>query len=514
MDAIREKLVAMENPAPIAIAVTVAIAIITTRLLSGSRGQNAKDGFLSPSLPPYWAPFLGHIPQMVIGGAGFMPRLLKSHPEGIFSLQLLGSIHSYVTRPAFATVVMNKPESVASEKWLHKRLMLTNFGFAKSDTQLLDEIFPPLHDLYQLLLSGPSLADLTDSTISTLKARIADFVTFNSQPADQMEWEQLAGADVVDDGKGGKVVEVDLMSLTKNFVAHVATPSFFGTDFVANFPDYFQHLWAFDEQFFLLMAGLPSWFPYPPLQRVHRARRKLLSYMEEFHDAMDKHVNGQDPGPRWQDLDNVGYLIRKRMDVYHEHKVQTRVRAAVEMSLTWATNANSNPLIFWSIFELCRDRVLLAQVREEIAPYVEVVEPQNEFGLAVWMAPEFKKLDMDGLLTKCPLLKAVYAETLRVYTNGYTLKYMQQDVTLGKPGDPAGSYMLKEGTYAHVAAEMHQRDPVYYPDPEEWQAARHVKEVVDEKGNKTLTADLGTMRPYGTFSYYFHPQPRCLETEC
>ena len=56
------------------------------------------------------------------------------------------------------------------------------------------------------------------------------------------------------------------------------------------------------------------------------------------------------------------------------------------------------PMVAWLLYEINRDPVLLEQIREEIAPFMNVVQPKNDFGLAVWMAPEMRKVDVEGLV--------------------------------------------------------------------------------------------------------------------
>jgi cytochrome P450 len=435
---------------------------------------------------------------MKLNPDGFLAGLNRRYSEGIFSLNLLGSVHTFVARPSLVTHLMSLPESIASSEWMQMRLMYTNFGFRKGDSE---ELARKTYELYHALSSTPSLDKMTKTTIKTLNHNIADWVTFNSQPADQTEWEQVAEADVVEDAQGDNVVEADLRELTRSFVARVATPSVFGTDFCDNFPDFAQYIWILDQHFVLLASGLPAWVPYRPLQLGRAAKRKLLAYLEEYHTELEKVANGEDPDPKWENLDNVSSFMKARLELFRKEGASIRVRAALDLGFLWAMNANSAPLVFWMLYEINRDPVLLEQIRDEIVPYMDVVQPKNDFGLAVWMAPELRHVDIDGLMEKCPLLKASYLETLRLYTGSYAIKWMKEDAVLGKHSNAeGGGYLLKKGTFAHASHELHQLDPVAYPDPHEWQPSRHIKESTDEKGNRTLTAEIGTLRPFGMYS--------------
>lgn len=492
-----------QRPAVAVLFSIVAIAV-TTRFLFGGSTLHTKDGRPQPPpRPSYWLPFLGHGPQLLLNKDNFLDRMMKRYPEGIFSLHMLGGQHSVVSDPSLMGRLLNRMQTPAEEKWLAGRVV-KGFGVRKQDQVLYQKIIHQTPELFKLMLSEPGLSRLVDTTVEQLKTNIADFVSFNSSPADQTDWEKLAGADVVQNAKAQSFVEAELMSLTRNFVATTANPSLFGTDFVQNFPDFFEILWKFDEGFLPLVAGVPGWVPWPSMQSAKVARRRLISYTREFEIAMDKYLDGQDPGVRWQDLDNVSEFLKKRIQVFKENGLSLEARASLDLSLAWAMNANANQLIAWMLFELYRDAVLLEQVREEVAPFIRIVQPPNDFGPAVWVAPELQHLDVEGLITKCPILKAAYWETLRVYTGFWNVKWLSEDVTLeAKDKNSGSSYLLKSGSYAHMAGELHQFDARYYPKPREWNHDRHLKDSVDEEGKSCQTMQIGTLRPYGKCIAYF-----------
>ena len=481
--------------------ISLAVCIVT-RLLSG-RPESGQKGTWSAATPGYWLPYLGHLPQMVWDVDGFLCRLRDHYPKGVFSLWLMGQTHTIVHKPQLSTQLMNKPHSVANEEWISEHLMVSNFGYRESDKPAFWNIFSEIHGLYSYLLAEEPLRKLVNTTAQTLKTSIADFVTFNSSPADQTDWERLANTDVVQNSSGETCVEADLMELTKNFVGSTANPSLMGTDFANNFPDFPSLIWDFDAAFVMMAMKLPFWTPYPPFQRARAAKHKILTYLDEFHEALEKHLNGEEPNLKWQDLENVSELIIERVKLARKHDIPVRMRSANDCGLTWAMNANSSPLVGWMVFEIFRDPILLEQIREEILPYVEAVQPKNEFGLGVWMPPRLTKLDVDGLVNHCPLLKSAYVETLRLYTGVWSIKWLEQDTTLGGRSDDA--YLLTKGTYAHATQEVHQLDPTYFPNPHEWHGARHVKESAGEDGKIVRKSDLGTIRPYGMLTCSVFP---------
>lgn len=487
----------LQDPTVLAVAIVVFTIALLTRLTTG-KAESQGNGGKVVATPGYWLPYLGHIPQMAWDTDGFLAKMRDRSPLGAFSLKLMGNLHTFVHQPSMVTSLMNKPHSVADEEWISEHLMFSNFGFKSSDKPHFKNWFPEIHKQYNYLVSGPSLTELVDKTVQNVKVAIADLVTFNTYLSDQMEWERLADVDIVETASGERVVEADLMDLTKNFVAKTANPALFGGDLDKNFDDISQLIWDFDAAFVLLAMGLPSWIPWPKFQRARTARRRMLSYLEEYHDAMEKHCKGEDPGLRWQDLDSASTVVKERTKVFRRQNIPIRARASCDFGLIWAMNANANPLTFWLLYEIYRDEVLLHQIREEIAPYVKAVQPKNEFSLGVWVPPRIDELDVEALITRCPLLKSAYVETLRLYTGVWSIKWLKEGTVLKNTAKGDDGYVLQKGTYAHAPHEVHQLDPRYFPDPEEWHGARHVKESVGEDGKLTRTADLGTIRPYGT----------------
>lgn len=487
----------------VAAIVTFLVLILTTKALTGSPITVDVGGkHKIPSSPSYWLPFLGHALSMAKDG--FLASMRSRFPDGIFSLKMAGKMHHFIYKPSLVAALFNLQRPAEEEQLLANRLLGSTFGVGKKDAAIYNKIFPEALALYKHLSSEPGLSEVTNMALSQVKQNINSLVTFNPNPMDQTEWEKMSDVDVVEDNaKEGPITQVDLMELTRNFVATTVVPAIYGTDFVENFPEMWKWVWIYNESFVLLATGVPTWLPLPRLQRGKLARRRLLAYLYEFNEAMEKHIDGEEIDPKWQNLDNVSELVKGRIALFRQHGISLEGRAAFDLALLWATVANSNPLISWMLFEIYRDAVLLEQIREEIAPFVKAVQPKNEFGSAIWVPPVLEDVDIGGLITKCPLLKASYIETLRVYSCGWAMKLMHSDTVLEGKGKGGESFLLKKGTYAHIPQELHQFDPQYFSDPTEWQAERHVRETVDEGGNKILTAELGTLRPYGKCFFSF-----------
>lgn len=280
-------------------------------------------------------------------------------------------------------------------------------------------------------------------------------------------------------------------------MAFTANPALVGTDFTNNYPDFFSDLWDMDRGFIYLSTGLPRWTPFPPITRAHAARNRMHTALRGLEEALDKDSKGQDPGTEWHALDDVSSLVKARAEVYRKYDFSIKGRAAFETALLWAMNANANPLVFWMIVRIYADSSLLARLREEVAPYVRVVEPPRDFGIPEPLRLE--SVDHEGLINKCPLLKSCYIESLRLDTAIYGFRVMKEDLILSGRDKTADKLMLKKGTYAHVANDIHHKDPQYFDDAETWRADRHVRYDEGDDGEKTVKVDMGTVKPFGTY---------------
>lgn len=490
--------------------VTFIVVCLTTRFLSRTDVDSQKhtsgpgNGAKKPPAAPYWIPYFGHIPQLAFDSDAFLARTRRTYPNGAFSLNLFGGTHTIVYKPGLVSALDGLPANIADGNAAEKHLMKSNFGYpgSRSDMETYDKMHGDLVSQYEKLVSEPSLKQMVDRTVQRLRHNIAEFVTFNDSEVDQTVWERTADAATVEDAKGEIAVEADLFDLVRNFVATTANVSLFGTDFVENYPDFWEHLWMFDEGFMVLAMDLPGFLPIGKAIRARRGKYEVMRCLREFELAIDRDRDGGRPVPEWSDLDNVSPLVQGRLDeVYRKHNMTIRQRTACDFELAWAMNANSNPLVFWLLWRIYSDAVLLARIREEIESYIVLEKPALGFGAAFNVALRIESVDTDGLLNKCPFLKAAYIETLRLDVGAWSLKAIREDTIISdRDDDSAEKLFLPGGTYALGTHELHHMNPEVFEDPEDWRIHRHIKwTAANEKGEKTPVVDTSVLSPYSKY---------------
>lgn len=487
-------------------AVTFAVVCISTRILSGNNARPSNvshngEAKVAPAVP-YWVPYLGHTPQMIFNSEGFLAGLRRLYPGGAFSLNFFGGVHTVIFKPGLTASLINHPAHIVDGDAASKHLMKSNFGWprSKASMETYDKMLGDLSVIYEKLSSEPTLSQLVDKTVQRLRHNIADLVTFNESEVDQTDWEKSADAETIQDKTGEQVVEADLYDLVRNFIAMTANVSLFGTDFVENYPRFWQHLWRFDEGFVALAADLPAFLPISKAIAARRARSDALACLRVFETALESDREGGKPTPEWADIDNVSPLIQSRVDdVYRKYNMTIEQRASCEFELAWAMNANSNPLVFWMLWRINSDAVLLARIRDEIAPYVVIEKPAYGFGSAFKQALRIESIDVEGLVNKCPLLKAAYIETLRVDVSAWSFDVIREDVIISEKDGSSEKFLLPKGTYALGAHELNHTNPDIFKEPKEWYIERHIKwDTSNKKGEKRpVGADMGDVRPFG-----------------
>ena len=437
---------------------------------------------------PYLLPVLGHIPNVIWNADEFFQSQRRRYTQGIFAVHFAGSTHNVTHSPGLTTALLKAPSDKADFSHVARSIMTRVFGFPRADFDTYARAEEELSACYRCLLTEPGLGGMVERTAKQVQTNVVDLVTGMSSPVDQTAWEKSGGVEMVPGPDGQLVAEASLEPLVRDFCAHCASPTLMGSNFLTNFPDFFDDLWTLDRAFLLMSAGLPRWTPIPAVTRAHIARRRLLSRLRTFHTALEAHWNGADPGPEWSDLDDVGALVRARMPVYRRRGLSVRGRAVMELLLLWAANANANALVFWMLTRIYADAALLARVRAELRPVVRAARPPQAFGLPE--PPRFENFDVDALCARCPLLKSCYIECLRLDAASWSLKLVKRDFVLAEPDGTGEAWALRAGEYAHAAHALHNTDPAHFPDPGEWKGERHVRA-------DGAAADMGTIRPYG-----------------
>ena len=92
---------------------------------------------------------------------------------------------------------------------------------------------------------------------------------------------------------------------------------------------------------------------------------------------------GREPGIRWGDLSDVSSCIVERLNWWRHQKqlsLTKRSDVSTDLALLWALN-KPNTLIAWLLYRVYSDAALLAAVRKDIEPFVQIEQPKSELSI-------------------------------------------------------------------------------------------------------------------------------------
>ena len=126
-------------------------------------------------------------------------------------------------------------------------------------------------------------------------------------------------------------------------------------------------------------------------------------------------------------------------------------------------------LVFWLLIRLYDEPTLQDRVRAESAPFARATQPSGSFSIP---EPPRLKLDVDGIIKSCKLLRACYWESVRLDTSIVLLRKVQKDFTVREArmrannDERSKSYTLKAGEYIAIPLALLFSNAAYLESPD------------------------------------------------
>ena len=402
--------------------------------------------------------------------------LLRRGPSPTYGIT---SGHHVVTSPALGSAVLKRPHEFLhneSGQWaLQVRVFGTRDELRSTCNAIFDDLFAAVS---KNLMQETHARKLVQSTYDLLGSLVPS-MTSTAQP-----WLVNANPSSVADGS----LDVDLYEMVRDFTTHVSIRMLAGTDFLNEYPNAATDLFAVDGAFTLFALGTPTWTPLPVIRGAVAARNRFLAQTKAFSERIEAVAIGTADMELQKRMQDVNGVFRDRSATYRRVQMSMEDRAGMEFALFWAFNGNTSPFVFWIIAYLYADRRLLARVREEIDPLISLVPGKG--GSSILM----DRIDSEGILQRCPLLKGTYFESFRLAHEPTSIRCIQQDFSVVDPTLPSDAppLTLHKGTWLTVQRTVSQMDSSVYPEPNEFKPERFLRE---KDGN--VKADYGLLRPWG-----------------
>ena len=319
---------------------------------------------------------------------------------------------------------------------------------------------------------------------SNIPQLAASLVSFSS---DKALWERSANVKVIasESQQSQGTVEADLMHLARDFGACLAVNVLYGADLLKRNLELLDDLWRFDnDAFILLVLGVPTWAPISLLRKGLEARSRLHKALEGVYKRTDQYLNQQqvDFGA---DMSDISACVKGRYETYNEYDYTMSERGQLDLSLLWAANANTQPLVFWFLVYAYATPGLKEELRKEHTPYLTFADTDK---------PDLTAMDISGLTRECSLTKSCLFEVYRLANEVTSLRYVHKPMNIK---DGARTHAIPAGTFLSVAHNLRQRDAAVYEDPDAFKPDRFL-ETDEETGKRS--ARYGKLKPWGAGS--------------
>uniref|UniRef100_A0A093XPD7 Cholesterol 7-alpha-monooxygenase n=1 Tax=Talaromyces marneffei PM1 TaxID=1077442 RepID=A0A093XPD7_TALMA len=410
-------------------------SILSTRAITGLQSQSHADS--ADGEPrrvrklPYWIPGLGHAFSYFWRHRDFLLDARKTMNEPVVALQMGLQTQYLVYSPDMIRTLIKNGD--ARLRAYFPRVMENFVGDSGAFRRLSPQARQAVNATLTLLTQESYLSKFTITLAKVLERETANFVSFNRSLVDQMVWERNTDI-VVEDGNGvnSQSCQVGLFALTRSFASHHIAYVLMGQALLDFHPGLVEDLTSWDQEYVRLVAGAPRWIPSPGISAAYAARdrvQKTISVLQASFSALE---DGRNAPLEFRDLDDVS-------DIVQEHPE------------------------------------LLSAVRKEIAPHIKVSRSDPKVtGLPI-AEPPILSIDTEKLFTGCVLLKATYAETIRLDANPVSYRQLTANLTLTESKEDATifgrdsekhprSYQFFKDDILGLASGAHHVDSRYYRD--------------------------------------------------
>ncbi|KAI2467418.1 cytochrome P450 [Annulohypoxylon bovei var. microspora] len=389
-----------------------------------------------PPKYPAWVPYLGTIAPMLWDFPSFLRRITSYGGQLTSSRIAIGPNCDIFLFQDRSTVkeIWKKSASMCAGK-VHVFACRYMFGmsektlsrYAADNSGPFAKPYPgsnilPQDRIHRLLAGGIDKA-LTGSGFGLKLERFRE--TFMShiqklEPTDEKEWIEVE----------------DFHKFAHYTVGASIIQSIFGPSLLRLNPTFMDDLFEFEHWFPLLAKGIPEFI----LPKPYAVRRRLHSHFKRWYTYAREHFTESSIGP---DGDSDPFWgsewMRQRQEALKNLQDEDSL-AAGDLGVAWASLSNIVAASALIVLQVAETPNLVNRVRDEIT---------SDFGQQSLAEIDLKKLSNN------PLLASIYAETLRLYVETFTIVSSPiEDVPLGKYWLPKGKLGLVNSAMAHMDNEF------------------------------------------------------------
>lgn len=248
----------------------------------------------------------------------------------------------------------------------------------------------------------------------------------------------------------GKEKTVSFYHWSQEVLLQVASRAIFGNELLTCGDNLFKNFLTFDDENWRL------WYQVPGSTNVKDAKDRVVEIFNQYISIPRENRPHMAPV--------IDYYERTK----RANGIPPKEIATVISMLYFVINTNTYKLSFWIMTYLLHEPTLLKDVAAEIK---------------LSFSPATKEADFQYLVNNCPLLNAVFDETLRLCSANASIR------TTTKPIEVNGKMIPANAQILCPFRELHWNTDVWGEDPSKWDPTRFLKQ-------KTLSRST-SYRPFG-----------------
>ncbi|KDO23819.1 hypothetical protein SPRG_11251 [Saprolegnia parasitica CBS 223.65] len=378
----------------------------------------------------WYLPLLGSALAFAASPVAFLRACCAEHGS-VFRVLLAGRYMTFFTSPAHVTVLL-QTKALSFGPVVHD-VCVAAFGHDSGFPHPSQWHYRQVHSLFtQHFVNGTGLSALVEANV--LQQRRALQRRLAAPGASQLH----------------------LFSFLRQALFESSSRTLFGDAFCDLHADLLHDYVAFDDAFPVLASGyVPTW-----LLRTARAAASTMA--QGFSDAI------VEPSL----MRGCSQFMLDRLQLFRRVQAPVHNCAGTQLALLWATNSNSVPTAFWTLYHLLHDVAAWDAVLAEVHEYLPSTALESK---ATW-----SKADLD----KCIVLDSAIDETLRLVSASLLLREATCDVEL--PLEPP--VVLRKGDRVAMAPFLQHMDATLFPEPEIFRFDRFVH---------ATQAQRSALRPFG-----------------
>ncbi|XP_030635932.1 cytochrome P450 7A1 [Chanos chanos] len=409
------------------------LTVLLSLFLVWQYGKTRKRKPGEPPLETGWMPFIGLALDYGRNPLGFLQDMQRKHGN-VFTCKIAGKYLTFITDPFSFSSVVRQGKNLDFQKFamgFSQRV----FGHADFNSPMLSESYKEVHSIFRQTLQGPPLQQLTQSMLGNLQTVLSQ-----------------------DSQRGHGWQEEGLQSFTNRIMFEAGFLTLFGQEAelpklrgVAKAGSFIRKtvrdFLMFDKAFPALAAGVPISL----CLSAWRAREALASELK--HSGLQRR-------------NCISALIQRRMDAFDRMRLDETGKARTHVCMLWASQANTLPAAFWSLYYTLRSPAALDAALSEINRVLqESEEPLDDPSQLISLTRE--------QLESMTVLDSIIAEALRLSSASIMIRVANEDFVLTL--DSGEQVAIRKGDYICLYPQLIHMDPEVYPNPTEFQFDRYLE---------------------------------------